>query len=123
MKPKTQQGRKTIPTACCYSNDGRWCACACQDGSIQIWDHNKNFVSLLIFVNCIHSVMVSVHASSVVDRGFEPRLGQTKDYTIGICCFSGKHAALRNKSRDWLSRSQDNMSKWSDMSIRRLLFQ
>lgn len=46
MKPKTQQGRKTIPTACCYSNDGRWCACACQDGSIQIWDHNKNFVNV-----------------------------------------------------------------------------
>lgn len=45
MKPKTQQGRKTIPTACCYSNDGRWVACGCQDGSIQIWDHNKNFVS------------------------------------------------------------------------------
>jgi hypothetical protein len=27
-------------------------------------------------------------ASSVVDRGFELRLGQTKDYKIGNCCFS-----------------------------------
>jgi hypothetical protein len=44
--------------------------------------------------------MVSVFASSGVDRGFEPRSGQTKDYTIGICCFSAKHAALRRKSKD-----------------------
>ena len=34
--------------------------------------------------------MVSMHASSAVDRGFEPWLGQTKDYKIGICCFSAK---------------------------------
>ena len=32
---------------------------------------------------------------SVVDRGFEPRSGQTKDYKIGICYFSSKHAILR----------------------------
>jgi hypothetical protein len=46
-------------------------------------------------VNRIGDVMVSVLASSVVDRGFEPRSGQTKDYQIGICCFSAKHATLR----------------------------
>jgi len=28
-------------------------------------------------------------------------LGQTKDYKIGICCFSTKHAALRRKSKEW----------------------
>jgi hypothetical protein len=67
--------------------------------------------------------MVSVFASSVVDRGFEPRTGQTKDYTIDICCFSAKHAALRRKSKDWLARNQNNVSGWSDMSIRGLLFQ
>jgi hypothetical protein len=44
--------------------------------------------------------MVSVLASSAVDRGFEPRSGQTKDYKIGICCFSTKHAALRIKNKD-----------------------
>jgi hypothetical protein len=43
--------------------------------------------------------MVSVPASSAVDRGFELRLGQTKDYNIGICCFSAKHAAIRRKQR------------------------
>jgi hypothetical protein len=39
--------------------------------------------------------MVSVLTSSAVDRRFELRSGQTKDYTIGMCCFSAKHAALR----------------------------
>ena len=67
--------------------------------------------------------MVSMLASSVVDRGFEPRSGQTKDYKIGICCFSAKHAALRRNSKDWLARNRNNMSEWDDMSICGLLFQ
>jgi hypothetical protein len=67
--------------------------------------------------------MFSVLASSAVDRGFEPLLGQTKDYEIGICCFSSKHAALRRKIKDWLARNQNNVSEWGDMSTRGLLFQ
>jgi hypothetical protein len=67
--------------------------------------------------------MVSMLALSVVDRGFEPRSGQTKDYEIGICCFSAKHTAIRRKSKDWLARNQNNVSNWSDMSTRELLFQ
>jgi len=31
-------------------------------------------------------------------RQFEPRSGQTKDYKIGICCFSAKNAAIRRKA-------------------------
>ena len=58
-----------------------------------------------------------------VNHGFEHRSGQTKDYKIGNCCFSAKHAALRRKSKDWLARNQNNVSEWSDMSIHRLLFQ
>jgi hypothetical protein len=38
----------------------------------------------------ISGVMVSMLASSAVDRGFECRSGQTKDYEINICCFMGK---------------------------------
>ena len=71
----------------------------------------------------VHGVMVSVLASSVVDRGFEPRSGQTKDFKIGICCFSAQGAALRRKSKDWLTRNQNNVSEWSEISIRGLLFQ
>jgi hypothetical protein len=61
-------------------------------------------------------VMVSMLASSGVDRGFEPRSDQIKDYKIGICCFSTKHAALRRKSKDWLVQNQDNVSEWGDVS-------
>ena len=67
--------------------------------------------------------MVSVLVSSAVDRGFEPRSDQTKDYNIGICSFSTKHTALRRKNKDWLPRNQDNVSEWSEMSIRGLLLQ
>ena len=67
--------------------------------------------------------MASVLVSSAVDRGFEPQSGQTKDYTIGICCFSAKYAALRRKSKDWSSRNQNNVSEWSNMYTRGLLFQ
>jgi hypothetical protein len=67
--------------------------------------------------------MVSVLVSSEVDRGFEPQSGQTKDYKIGICCFSAKQASLRRKSKDGLAWNQDNVSEWGDMSIRGLLFQ
>jgi hypothetical protein len=73
--------------------------------------------------NRIGDVMVCVLASSTVDRGFEPQSGQTKDYAIGMCCFSAKHAALRRKSKDWLARNQNNVSEWSDISTRGLLFQ
>ena len=62
--------------------------------------------------------MVTVLASSVVDRGFELQSGQTKDYISGICCFSAKHAAIRRKSKDWSARNQNNVSEWSDMYTR-----
>jgi hypothetical protein len=32
------------------------------------------------------------------------------------------HAALRSKSKDWLVLNQDNVSEWSDMSTRGMLF-
>ena len=65
--------------------------------------------------------MVSVLASSTGNRGLESRLGQTKDYKIGICCFSVKHTALQRKSNDLLAQNEDNVSEWDDMSIRGLL--
>ena len=67
--------------------------------------------------------MVSVFTSSSVNRGFEPRLDQTKYYKIGICCFPAKHVALRSKSKDWLTLNQDNVSECGDMSIRGLFIQ
>jgi hypothetical protein len=70
------------------------------------------------------ALMVIVLASSAVDRGFEPMSGQTtKDYKIGMCCFSAKHAALWKKGKDWLARNQNNVSEYSDISTRGLFFQ
>ena len=66
--------------------------------------------------------MVSVLASSAVDGGFEPRSRQNKDDVIGICCFSTKHATLWRKSKDWLARNQNNVSRATCLSSR-LLFQ
>jgi hypothetical protein len=68
--------------------------------------------------NRIGGIEVSVLALSAVDRGIEPWSDQSKDYEIGICCFSAKHATLRRKSKDWLARNQNNVSEWSDMSTR-----
>jgi hypothetical protein len=62
-------------------------------------------------------------AASAVNRGFETRSGETKDYEICICGFSTTPAALRRKSKDWLTRNQDSVSEWGDMLIRELLFQ
>ena len=63
--------------------------------------------------------MVSMLDSIVVERGFQPRFGQTKDYKIAICCISAKHAALRSKSKTgWL---RIRMFEWSIRSTRGLL--
>ena len=82
-----------------------------------------DYLTLHLDTHRIGGVIVSMLASNVVDREFEPRSGQTKDYTMCICCFSAKHTALRRKTKDRLARNQDNLSKWGDMSIRGLLFQ
>ena len=98
------------------------------DSTFQSTSTNNTFVCSLIFFGhivgllcpsnrliciAIGCVMVSMFASRAVDRGFEPRSGQRKYYKIGICCFSAKYAALiiRRKSKDWLSRNQDNVSE------------
>jgi hypothetical protein len=72
---------------------------------------------------CTRDVKVRVLALSAVNRGFEPWPGETKDYKISICFFSVKHAVLSSKSKYWLARDQNNVTEWSDMSTRGLLFQ
>ena len=49
--------------------------------------------------NRIDSLMVSVLASSAIDCGFEPRSGQTKEYKIGIYCFSTKPRSIKEKEQ------------------------
>ena len=79
-------------------------------------DYRNTFCIRLFF-------FFSVLASSSVNRGFEPHSGQTKDYKIDICCVFAKYAALRSKSKDWLARNQNNVSKWNNMPTRGLLVQ
>jgi hypothetical protein len=52
-----------------------------------------------MLINCFSGVMISVLSSSVVECGFEHRSGQTKDYKIGMCCFSAKHVTIKGKSK------------------------
>jgi hypothetical protein len=56
--------------------------------------------------------------SLVVDRGFELLLGQTKDYKIGVCCFSAKHAPIRSKINDLFAQNQNNVFEWSLFGFR-----
>jgi len=74
-------------------------------------------------INRIGGVMVCVLVSCALERELESRSGEIKDYTIDICCFSLKHAAVRRKSKDWMAWNQNNVSEWGNMSVRGLLFQ
>jgi len=51
--------------------------------------------------------IVSMLGSSAVDRGFEPRTGQTKDYKIGICCFSAKNVGNEEKEQRLIGSESD----------------
>ena len=89
----------------------------------QVWDIDWDTIANNDDTTNNCGVMVVVLDASAVDRGFESRSGQTKNYKIGICCFSATHAALRRESKYWLARYQDNVSEWGDMYTHRLLFQ
>ncbi|PSN55116.1 Gastrulation defective protein 1 [Blattella germanica] len=54
IKARAQNGLKTIPTACAYNRDGNLIACACMDGSIQMWDHRKLFVNTSLLLRGAH---------------------------------------------------------------------
>jgi hypothetical protein len=62
--------------------------------------------------------MVSVLALGAIDRGLNPRLGQTIDYNIDIRCCFDYHVSLRNKIKDWLAWNPKNVSYMRDMSFR-----
>ena len=84
---------------------------------LKLYIHVSGITVLIIFEELPTSIGVLV--SSGVDH--ELPSFQTKDYTIDICCFFVKHAALRSKSKDWLAQNQDNQNQdnaieWSDIS-------
>ena len=67
--------------------------------------------------------MADLLTSRAVDRGFGPRSRQTNDFEIGIYRFSANHASLRNESKAWMTRIEDSVSEWRDMSTHGLSFQ
>ena len=80
--------------------------------AVCIYEWNLGMFSVLLALlneidDVFFIVMLSMLRSSAVDRGFEPRSGQTKDYANCICCFSAKHAALRGKIKGITSTLAD----------------
>ena len=55
-----------------------------------------------LYINYLIGVIVSMLVLGDVYLRFEQWSVLTKDYTIGISCFSANHTALRRKSIDWL---------------------
>ena len=68
--------------------------------------------------NLISGVQVSVLDSSVGGRGFEPRSGQTKYCRIDVYCFSAKSCM----QFEGVAQNRDNVSELGNMSTGVLLF-
>ena len=79
------------------------------------------FIRIYTIFHRIGGVMVSLLTLSVVDRGFQPWPGETKDYKT--CCFTAKHVPLKCNNKYGFGQNQDNESEWGDMSYSGQLFQ
>ena len=82
-----------------------------------------HFLSSIIYLTKLRQWCNGQHARFKYGRSwFESRSGQTKDYEIGICCFSrsAKHAALRSQSKDWLAWNHNNVSELTDRCFSQL---
>ena len=67
--------------------------------------------------------MASMLASNVVDRGFDRWSDQTKDYKNRYVLLLNKNTQDKGVRADWLTRNQENVFEWSDMSTNGLLSQ
>ena len=63
--------------------------------------NNDIWTSVLHINSLIGGLMVSVLSSSAVDRGLESQSGQTKNYKIGICCFSVREEEQTLVGSNW----------------------
>ena len=82
------------------------------DVTLLVGDVVSRYSVMFIFIyNCISCVSVGWLTSWFI--GFS--LGQATDFKIGICYFCAKRIVLGSRSKDWLARSQDNVSEWSNM--------
>lgn len=81
IKPRNAQGKKAEPTSCAYSRDGNLVLCGCDDGSLQLWDHRKQFISPCVLGrtchmsnNYISSVQFSYDNKLIASRGGDDTL-------------------------------------------------
>jgi len=70
-----KSGLKCHPTCCTYSRDGLLCCAVCNDGSIQMWDHRKNFVNTTLHMPDAHAFGESITG---VQFGFDNRMLATR---------------------------------------------
>ena len=75
VKPRNVQGKKAEPTTCAYSRDGNLIMCGCDDGSIQMWDHRKAFISVTLLGRQCH---MSNNFISSIACSYDSRLLATR---------------------------------------------
>lgn len=54
IKPRNAQGKRAIPTTCAFSKDGHLTIAGCEDGSIQMWDNRKAYLSVALMGRQCH---------------------------------------------------------------------
>nr|CAG4636029.1 EOG090X0364 [Eubosmina coregoni]SVE69698.1 EOG090X0364 [Eubosmina coregoni] len=81
MKCRSQNGLRAAPTSCTYNRDGTLIASACNDGSVQMWDHRKMFVNTSVLIRNAHqpgtdtsSIVFSYDGRNVATRGGDSTL-------------------------------------------------
>lgn len=78
IKVRAQGGLKATPNSCCYNRDASFIAAGCADGSIQIWDTRKMFVSPTHCIRNAHqrgsevtSISFSYSANELLSRSVD----------------------------------------------------
>lgn len=80
IKPRNAQGKKAVPTTCNFSKDGTLTMAGCDDGSIQMWDNRKAFVSVAFMGRQCHqpgeitSIVASYDSKIFATRGGDDTL-------------------------------------------------
>ncbi|KAG5318950.1 GAD1 protein, partial [Acromyrmex heyeri] len=91
---------KTIPTTCTYNREGAAVACGCINGSIQMWDHRKNFVNSSLVLRSAHAQ--SSEVSSFSFRAFKVPVFEAKElysrYDTTDCMFSPDDSIVTGES-------------------------
>jgi len=70
-----KSGLRVLPTACTYSRDGLLVCGVCNDGSIKMWDHRKNFINTVLKMDGAHENGKEI---TCVQFGYDNRLVATR---------------------------------------------